>query len=407
VENNRTVFYFQNGPVVVFSRQEKLLQRVIELDRIASANEEPAITGQLRRLGVDRALAAAWINPRGMDAELEQKAGQASGLDALIQKTVLAYWKALDGIAVAASVTNGNLELGLVIQANEERLPLPVRKFVGKEAQPSELWRRFPANSLLVVAGRIDAVGLAEFSSSFLSGPTRQGLHDFIDRHARAVLGRDVFQDVLPNIGPDWGLCIAAPPLTQGEWFPHVIGALRIQPGNKEPPLDRFLFEAVNSLASLAVVAYNKSHTDQITLRVATQDKVEVRYFTNGSFPAGLQPAFAIKDGYLIVGSSPAAVGSFRRITDSPAAARATADEVPLLRLSFVEVRRFLRDRFDLLAMFLAEKNGVSKQTAADQIAGWLSALQCFEAIEVCHRFGPGQAALVLRVRTAQPGDKP
>jgi hypothetical protein len=394
-------YFLVRGPILAFSPQEGVMRRVLDLAQSAPSGEEPPVAQHMRKLGVDKALAALWINPRGLEAEMEQKVAQASGVEAVVRRTVLGCWKALDGIALTASLQKADLELGLIIQADQEKLPATLRKMVASELRPSEAWQFFPSHAILTMAGRIDASGMTEFLSSFLTVPTRQAVRDLLDRNARAVLGRDVFQDVLPNLGPDWGLCIAVPPAADAQaWFPHVIGALRIQPGAKEPPLDRFLLDALNSAAMLGVVTYNNKHSDEMILKVAMQDKVEVKYLTNDKcFPSGFQPAFALKEGYLVLASSPAAMQQFRR---AAGAAAPSAAEIPLVRLSLLEARAFIKGHLDQLAAMLAEKDGITREEAVERLDGIVTGLEFFDRLELCQRSTSGQVSLVLRMRTTQ-----
>src|SRR5262249_14319477 len=154
-EGKRNTFYYLRGPVLVLTHQEDLLRRVIDLDQQAPARADPAMIRQLKRLGVDRSLATFWINPRVFDAEVEQKATQAGGAEALVRKTILLYWKALEGVVLSASVQKAELELGLAFLVHEDRLPVAAQKLLFKAAKPSELWDRFPENALLTVAGRV------------------------------------------------------------------------------------------------------------------------------------------------------------------------------------------------------------------------------------------------------------
>src|SRR5262249_1370147 len=152
---------------------------------------------------------------------------------------------------------------------------------------------------------------------------------------------------VVPCLGPDVGFGVLPPSAAEKAiWFPYLIGALRVQPGKHEPPLERSLLTALNTLAVFVGVAYNSTHTDQMVLSSVMQDKVEVKFMTNPRFfPGGVQPAFAFKEGYLVVASSPAAIQLFQA---NAAPMPATDGEVPWLRLSVREVCRYLQGRRDV-----------------------------------------------------------
>ena len=132
----------------------------------------------------------------------------------------------------------------------------------------------------------------------------------------------DIEGEVFPSLGPDWGFCVVPPPADEKGWTPYIVAVLRVQPGKQEPPLDCAIGNFLNGLAMLAVVAHNSSKPDPISLHTEMQDKVEVKYFVEDkNLPVGFRPAFAMKDGYLVVASSPAAIRLFRR-PDAGAAPR-------------------------------------------------------------------------------------
>jgi hypothetical protein len=187
-------------------------------------------------------------------------------------------------------------------------------------------------------------------------------------------------------------------------WFPSLIGALRIQPGHQEPPLERTLMAALNTLAVFVGVAYNSTHSDQMVLSSVMQDKVEVKFMTNASFfPSGVQPAFAFKDGYVVVASSPAALQLFR-VNAAPMPE--TSGEIPWLRLSVHEVLDYLQGRRQHFADQIAQKDGVSGEEATRRLNGVLELLSLFDRVEINQKAAPGQFKLLLRLRTNQPLQK-
>jgi hypothetical protein len=402
-EGERSSFTYLKGPILVVTHQEELLWRVIDLDRKASRTDEPLLARQLQRLGVDKALAALWINPRFFEAEIE-KAAPRAGAEPFARQTVLTYWKALEGIALSAALPQEGLELGLAFLVDEKRLPALARKMLAQPSRPSQLWRCFPDSAMLTVVSRVDTVGLTEMLQSFLNDPAQKTLRQLVARNLNPVFGRDVLREVLPFLGPDWGFCVVAPPPREDPGLlPHVVGALQVRPTNKPPPLDRTLMTALNAFAVMAVLAYNNVNSDQIVIRTEIQDQVEVRYFADGKcLPAGFQPAFAVKDGYLVLASNPAAVRLFR--VPAPAgAAQGTAAELLLVRLSLRELGRYVQARHDVLAAYIAEKDGVSKEEAARRLDGVLAAFELFDRLEISQQATPDRLAWTLRLRTAEP----
>src|SRR5262249_26283677 len=128
-----------------------------------------------------------------------------------------------------------------------------------------------------------------------------------------AVLGKkDLMKDVLPHIGPDWGLSVSAPPTTAKGWFPSILFALRVAAGNSAPPIDRGLVHQLDVIATGATFAFNRMRKDPLVRYELSEGGLKVFYFGNDAGQAmGLQPAFGLCDGYLVIASTPEAVKRF------------------------------------------------------------------------------------------------
>ena len=120
-ERKGETFYYVNGPVLAFSSQEAMLRGAVERNR-NKETAEPAVARQLRQLGAEKALAALWINPRAFDAEMAHNLERAQGSDAVVQRTFLRYWKALDGAALALALEK-DARLTLTLRAEPRNCP--------------------------------------------------------------------------------------------------------------------------------------------------------------------------------------------------------------------------------------------------------------------------------------------
>jgi hypothetical protein len=385
-------YYYVSGPVLAFSSQEGMLRQAIERDRKASSAES-AVARQLRLLGADRALVGLWINPRAFDAEMERNLEQAKGADAVVQRTFLRYWKALDGIALALAVEK-DVRLTLTLRARTDELPPAARRLLADAAKPSEVWERFPSDALLTVAGRLNPAALLEVLGDFQTKEARAALNEALERGLGAPAGKEV-PEVLPALGSDWGLCLLAPPAGEKSPIPHGLLALRLR---SDKGADEAVLSAVDFYARLAVIGY-RNQGKAISFKTLRQDKVEVKYLAgDGAFPAGVQPAYALKDGYLVFASSPEALRRF-----GSAAAAKSSGEVPLLRLSGKALAAYLTERRDGLVPIIAEKNNLSKDEAGRRLDGLVGGLRLLDRVEVSQSSEPGRLSLTFRVQTAQP----
>jgi hypothetical protein len=396
VGQNATHYYYLNGPVLAYTSQESMVKRVIDLDRAASS-ESPALVRDMRRLEVHEAMVTLWVNPRAFDADLKRKVAQAKPAEVHGLKRVQQYWQALDGAAFTFTPRKSAFEVSVAFLGREAEMPAPAKKFFAGDNSPSELWGRFPANAMLAVAGRIDVPVFAEFIGDFLPPDDRKKMRETAERFISAPSGGFDLKEILPNLGPDWGFCVMPPGEKDKAATPLLLAALRVKPGdNKEKPVDRALFDAFDRLAGLAVFF----SPDPIALKTRTLDKTTVKYLDGEKGAAlNIQPAYALKDGYLLVGSTPSVIQKFGPavvVSDSNA-------ECPLVRLSFRELRGYLKNRLDPLAAAIAEKNQIPADTAKQKLQGVIEACQLFERLELTRRTGPGHVALILRLHTKQP----
>jgi hypothetical protein len=400
VERKETNFYYLRGPVLVFSAQESLLRRAIAQERSAGANQESPLGKQLRLLGADRALTALLLNPRGLDAVLEAKLAQAKGADAAFLKTFVECWKGLENLAFTFSLS-ADLELGLTLRAKPGAMPPAVRRFFDETATRSDLWARFPDNALLALAARTKATALVEMLAAFQTREVAQALRDNLNRGLGAYLGgKDALTEVLPFVGPDWGLCVSAPPASDKRWAPRVIFAVRVGTGDKNAPVDQAILGAVHFLAQAAIINHNRIRKEPLSLKTLREGKWEIRYLSSSRGQvSGFQPAFGLWDGYLVLASSPEA---FRRFAATPPVVRSSG-EVPLLRLSLKDLRQYLQERRESLTAALAEQHQLPPKEVRRRLVSLIAVLHFFDRVELVQRTSANQATLTLRLRTSAP----
>jgi hypothetical protein len=206
----------------------------------------------------------------------------------------------------------------------------------------------------------------------------------------------DLFRDVLPNVGPDWGVCVLPP--ADGATYPQVIAALAVKAGSGPERVDEALLKAPQILADL----YNiKNPAAPIRVDTVKQGKLIVKVLVHdGLFPAGVRPACAVKDGFLLLASSPEAIARFA-LHDTAAPIKG---EAPLLRVSPLALGQFLKHRRAEVLLDLQKKNQLTLPEAERNLDQLLGLLDLFESITFSQRSEPGQASWVLRV---QPRMKP
>src|SRR5205823_2600519 len=169
---------------------------------------------------------------------------------------------------------------------------------------------------------RLDAVG------SFLPPAEKEKLLAGLTDGLGPLLGRDRLPGVLAGLGPEWAVWISPP--AKGTWVPEWTAAVRVADGETA----RVVAQAVDAAAQLVRVDHNRKHADPIDLDEETRDGATVKFLTSKAFPPGFRPAFAVRDGYLVVAGSPEEVRRFK-----PAAGVA---DPPVVRLSAARLREYL-----------------------------------------------------------------
>jgi hypothetical protein len=389
VESKKTSYYYLRGPILAFSSQEEMLRQAILRERAASASAQPVVARKLRQMGFEKSAAALWLNPRAFDAAVKAQTGGG---------TFAATWKALQSIGLALDLKS-TLSLSLAVRGKGDELPAPARRFLAEAGKPSALWGSFPENALFAVAGRFDVSALFELLGGFMPKDARRKMHKDLEGKLGAMLGRSVVKEVLPALGPDWGLCVSAPPPADKNWGPRVLFALRVGQGaDADDPIDQSVRTALRAAALWFVLTNNVQHPDTpVRLKTQTIDKVKINYLEGErTFPGGVQPAFALKGGYLLLASSPAEVRRFR-----PAASAST--DVPLLRVSFKGWRAYLKARREALASYLMERDKLTRPQARGRLDGIVQRLELVDRLELRRRSSPGQMTFTLTLQTAQP----
>jgi hypothetical protein len=395
-------FYYVHDAILAVSTQEDMLRQVIDCDRTRSSAVVPEATRRLRELDAERSLFAVWINPRAFDAEMDAKVAAAPAERAAPVKHFALYWKALESVVLTLSPAKQDFSLTLGVRARVAELPPAARRLFREAASASDVWRRFPESALLAVGGRIDGASLLDAIGGFLTADARQLLRAALNRQSAALLGEDDFaRDVLPSLGPDWGLCITAPAARDKHWLPHGMLSLRVEVNRGKKTIDRKLTGALDFAARLVLFGHNNQHPEQpMTLKTTEVSGQDVRYLSSErGLPSGLQPSYGLLNGYLVLSSS---LEGMTRFAQAPVGAPAADTPVPLLRISLKDWRSYMKERREPIVAFLADKNKLSLDAASQQLDALLAGLQFVERVELRQRVAPGQVIFTLSVRTIQ-----
>ncbi len=389
-------FYFLQDGLFIFATQEGMLREALDRHR-AETPAEPSLESRFRQMGLADRLLALWVNPRAFEPALRERARAANGLHGAALRTFLEYWQTLDGIAVSLAVRK-DLELALTVRANKDRLPPAARRFLETAAVPSDLWWCFPSDAILTMAGRFDVLAFAEMLTDLIPGRARALVRVALDQWLGFVLNRDLLGKILPQLGPDWGVCLLPPPPGSKGLLPQLLIALRVRQDPKEPSGEQELGKAVIAYAELLVNAFNQLHAATMGMQTVVQDKTEIRFLVEDTvFPPGFRPAFALKGGYLLLASSPEAIQRF-----SPTPSRRpleAGEEVPFARFSPKVLADFVKSRSGPLCLYLALIHHLPDREIRRRLESLLAVLELVDTVEVVKRSSSEQMSLTLRVR--------
>ena len=383
VQGDKTQFYFVKDSLVVFAVKEELMKAV--LDRRASPPRDTSWTKRFEKAGAERAFVTMCVNPRMLDPDVLQAGKKDDALPS--------YWRALDAIFVTLTIRE-DAELRIAIQADTQRLPQWARPAFTNTIPTSSLWQRFPEQSILTVASQTDFAGAADALKLLMPEKDRKKLASNWQGSVGAILRLDLFKDLLPNLGPDWGVCVL--PSRDPKRVPAMMFAIEVKPGEKEPAVDQTLFKAVGLFAGIVIRDHNSNNPNAL-IRVESlkQDKVEVNYLSGDKvFPPGFQPACALKDGFLLLATSPEAIAEFR-LRGKPAE---EPKESMLVRISTLELARLLDQRREHILSSLTDRQQMPPSQAKQNLENVIALLGLFDRVTLSQHGDQGQASWIIRL---------
>lgn len=387
VHDKSTQYYFVRDKLLVLCGQEATLKTLIRESRDVGKDAN-VWTRSFERGTTPDSFLTLLINPRAFDAEFK-RAGKKGDV---FQVKLAEYWSVLDAIALNVR-WDESLEVRLALLGNGKGNKEAAKRLF-RPAVANPLWTFFPEASILTLTGQVDFTLSDESWGDLLPPEFRKQIIEGLQKSLGALVGLNMERELLPNVGPDWG--IAAFASENPKNIPQLVFALAVQPGTTEPPADQALMKGMQFLAGLAMFDYNRNHPDQIRMQTLHQGKIEVKSLVNEKgFPEGFQPSFALKDGYLLLASSPEGILRFRK-GKAPEVAKG---EHLILRLSASELSKQITARRDFLAEHIAKSNAMGRPAANAVLDGVQAVLALFDRAELAHASAPDQMTVILRVR--------
>lgn len=390
----RSEFYWLNGGTVAYSPNEDAIRGAI--DRAAIPGPAP-LAEAIDKLKLNTAFVVGVFQPRTLDGDLAAAIADAKDAG---QKAFLTQfrklWAACDAVAFSVEL-GASLDVALNVAVNPKAVPDELKPIL-TPGTPSELWSAIPADALFAVAGKIDLPKVLDATRSFLADDGKAALKELLENRVGPIVGKNKLPGLLAGVGPDVAFWVTAPPTGEKAWAPVATLALKVgDPAAKDAP-GTLLVSALDVVAHLLRVEYNRTHDDQIELKTEATPDGEVKVLVNDAFfPPGVRPAYGLRHGYLVLSSSDAAVKAFK----APAAPSVEAKGL-VARLSLVRLRQYLTDQPDLVSG-VAKLTGAKQSELKQQFAQFADVLELFESVELRRTGTDGLIRLSLTVKPAKP----
>lgn len=381
--------------LVALTSDEELLKQVIDRRTQRDRKLNNRLAQSFVDLGVAKDAAVVWVNPRAFDRQMAEKLANANASELPVLRLIQNGWHQTSGLALSANLGEVG-DVRLSVQMATESLSPTLQKILKEARTSSALWSRIPDDAIVAAAGRFDLAEIAQLLNE-LAPADQQGkqLAD-VNKTTMALLGMDVHKDILEKLGPDWCFYVAAPP--SARVMPDVVLGMALRNHNAE--VEEAFGDSLRTLGGLLAMGRANEGKPTMLKRSRLGDVRVTSIWSEAWAEAGLQPAGAIKEGCLVLASSPDAIGRFPQ-TKPPIA---KDGPVPLLKVSFTRAVAFLNDpqRRPALINLLGEMHQQPAAEIDERLQQLTNAFDLFDGMELVQETSPGRLILRLRLKTKE-----
>ncbi len=397
------LFTVKLGRTLAISEREELILDVIT--RSASAANENRVKPLDQSPNYRRAMSSLpagstiriFVDPRHWDDELVKDPTTAAWLMPLSKK--------LEWLSAGLEVRDG-LVFHAVAHHDTNDLPTVWQRFVEASESPSDLATQLPADAVLAGEVRI-ADDLFRWLRTL--DPSERSQRDWqtFGKVTRGLLGRDLFDEILPHARPSLGGAIV-PKTPVEEHSAPIDGLLAWQfdlsnrpPNNDgQPSLRESLDGALLTLLNFAAVAHNSRNPDSpATLKIQHQESLTIKWLD--SLPP-YHPAYGITPKHLLVATDPRLILAFHdrsagdsALSSTPlfatARSRHFADHSHWLFVNSRTAREFLSKQHEPLSRQVAQWRKLAPPSVAPQLDRVRELLTPFDAAFLAAKVAPGE----------------
>jgi len=307
------------GNIGILTNREPLMRQVLDL---RAAGSDPAgslataalLRSQAKTAPTSKALARLLIDPKVWGPMVEAGLRDAAAKDpdsAPAIKALGELYPSLQSWSVTAEVEADGLTFSSYLQLDRARVPAAWAAGISAFSGASRFLRLVPADAVIAVAGRMELAQVARLLIALVEPKDKAELIQFRAVAAAVLGGLDIWDDVLPAMGPDYGLYVGRDrQVTEGGLPLEAVFAIAIQEtpakGDDKPALATGLDGALKTLMSFAAVAHNVEKPGRVaTVKSQVRDGISLTWMEGISgLTSGVSPSFSLSKGYLLLGTS-------------------------------------------------------------------------------------------------------
>ncbi|MCA9068442.1 MAG: DUF3352 domain-containing protein, partial [Planctomycetaceae bacterium] len=370
-------YYFVQGPVFALSDDETLIQSIVR--RSSGENPQPTLVDSDRYQTARRSLAedcfaTLYFNPQAWNPGWELEEGKSR-----VEKWIASLWKRSYAIGAGLRADRG-MALDVVVHYDPANLPERWRQLVERTSGFPRFLNQVPAGAFLVLAGKQDLAGVDRLITAEMDEKSRQQWEYAMQVSRGLLLGLDLFEDVLPTFGPNWGLCVFPRQALDPNAVPaEGLVAFELPPASDEQnpiTVRKALKNALNTGFNLvAAVQNSKPQAKPVILKSEQHTGGPVHWIdTIGPY----RPAYCLSGEYLIFASSPRLIAEFLSPTQSKLVDssvffplwtnRHKTPEGQLLFLNWLSIRQFLKSHHAVLLDQAVKSHALPREEAEKRL---------------------------------------
>lgn len=407
------IYTVKLGRILAISEREELIRDVLarfasmpNADRVDSLDQSPAYRKAIAALPESCAV-RVFANPRRWENDLRKNPAA---------ERLLPLWQKLEWGSAGIELRDGLIGHA-VVHHETTGLPTLWQKLVEASATPSDLAARLPAEAVFAGEARIAPELLRWLSTLDDSEKARTDWQTF-GKVTRGLLGRDLFDDVLPHSRPSLGGAIV-PKQPVEERSAPVDGLLAWQLDwsrgssslDGQPELRESLDGALLTLLNFAAMAHNSRNPDSpATLRVQHREALTVKWLDR--LPP-YRPAFGLSSEHVLLATDPQLITAFHDLTGNGRSlkserlfvavhSRHITDHSHWLYLNSRAAREFLVEHHEPLSRQVAHWRKLAAPSAAVQLDRVREILTPFDAVFLAAKVTPGEVRFTTGVVTPQ-----